>query len=262
MALTAGVLSQLAVSSTTAKLASTAASGGTGPYTQQWYRDTVSGFTPGVGNLIAGATALSLDDSGLIPNTSYFYKVVYTDTFDASTVTSLQLAVASAAPTLNPNQFAQKEYLGVLDLRLNMNTISVQIDLAQSGALYGGQAVKLVDSVGGVPKVVAVVDADPGELVYGFLNYDPKTIAFVAGAYAEMSMAGNAMYLYATAAISRGALVQLDFATVGGVKTAAASLQFAAGAAQNVVGWAIDKATAPGQLVRVMLMTPSFIYAA
>ena len=39
MAITAGVLSLLFVDSNSAKLSATEATGGTGPYTHQWYRD-------------------------------------------------------------------------------------------------------------------------------------------------------------------------------------------------------------------------------
>jgi hypothetical protein len=48
------------VTATTITASATAASGTTGPYTNQWYASTVSGFTPGAGNIIAGATGLNL----------------------------------------------------------------------------------------------------------------------------------------------------------------------------------------------------------
>lgn len=250
MTVTAGALTQLAVTDTTASLSSAAATAGTGPYTYQWYRSTTSGFTPGGGNIIAGATALTLDDTGLIPNTQYYYKVVATDTGASNaTSTSAQLAVATAAPSMSPNSFAQSPYLGMIDLRFPYNSVSVQIDASQATALYAGSAVKMVDSADGVPKVVGC-SAESDE-VLGFINFDIKTVQFLAGAPAEISMAGNVMFLYATAAISRGAQVQLDLSTNGGVKTAADS-------GDCIVGWAYDKATAAGQLIRVFLKTPSF----
>lgn len=251
MAVTAGALSQTSVGPTSAVLASEAATGGTGPYTYQWYRSQTSGFTPGGGNIISGATDLTLSQSGLIPNTTYYYKVVATDTGDSNaTDESAQLTVVTSAPALSPNQFAQSEYLGVIDMRFPYNSVSVQIDASQAAALYAGSAVKMVDSAGGVPKVVGC-SADSDE-VLGFINFDIKTVQFLAGAQAEISMGGNVMYLYSTGAIARGAQVVLTLTTNGGVAAATGS------SAKRIVGWAYDKATAAGELIRVFLKTPSF----
>lgn len=58
-------------------------SGGTSPYTVQLYRSTVSGFTPGVENLISGVSitglTITVSDSTATPGITYFYKVVVTD---------------------------------------------------------------------------------------------------------------------------------------------------------------------------------------
>lgn len=254
MSLAAGALSQVSVTSTSASLVSAAATGGTAPYMYQWYRSTVSGFSPGGGNIIAGATSLTLNDSGLIPNTSYFYEVVVIDSAGSpATADSAQLPVVTMPAVQNPNQFAQTAFLGVLDLRFNYDTVSAQIDVSQSGGLYAGQAVKVVDSADGIPKVVAC--AANSDQVFGFINFDVKTIQFFAGTNCELSQAGNVIYLYATTAIARGARVQLDLSTVGGV----AALVGSSGA--NVVGYAFDKAAAPGALIRVKLNTPSFLAA-
>lgn len=255
MTLTAGALSQTAVTATTAALASAVATGGTGPYTYQWYRSTTSGFTPGGGNIISGADSLTLDDSGLIPNTTYYYKVVATDTGNSNaTVTSSQLTVVTAVPSQSPNQFAQTVLLGMIDLRFNPSTVSVMVASTQSTALYAGSAVKMVDSADGVPKVVGC-SADSDE-VLGFINYDVKTAQFLAGMPAEISMDGNVMYLYATAAIARGAQVCLDLTTNGGVRAKADATS-----GDKVVGWAYDKATTAGALIRVWVKTPSFAVA-
>lgn len=252
MSITAGTLSQVSVASTTASLLATAATGGTGPYTYQWYRSTTTGFSPGGGNIIAGATALALSDTGLIPNTQYYYKVIATDTGHSNdVVTYTQLSVATAAPVLNPNQFAQSPYLGMIDLRFDYNTVSVQIDASQATALYAGSAVKIVDSADGVPKVVGC--AANSDEVFGFINFDIKTVQFLAGVPAEISQAGNVMYLYATGAIARGVQVSLDLTTNGGVRSAATHT------GDDIVGWAYDKATAAGQLIRIRLSVPSFL---
>ena len=88
--LTAGIVYGVSRIGTTANLASTAASGGTGPYTYQWHRSTVSGFTPGGGDALAGQTALTLADTGLTAGTTYYYVLVATDTGTSATINSAQ----------------------------------------------------------------------------------------------------------------------------------------------------------------------------
>lgn len=252
MATTAGALSQLAVFGTTAQLSSAAATGGTAPYTYQWYRSTTTGFSPGGGNILTGQTALTLNDSGLVPNTVYYYKVVATDS-GAVASTSSQLAVTTTPMTLSQNQFAQSELLGAVDMAYNTGTFSVVIDASQSTALYAGSAVKMVNSSGGVPKVVGC-SANSDE-VFGFINYDLKTVAFLALSRAEVSTAGNVQYLFATAAIARGAQVQLDVSSPGCVTAVVSS------SGADVVGYALDQAAGYGALIRVKLNTPSFLKA-
>lgn len=252
MSLGVGPISQLSVSDTKAALSCVAGSGGTGPYTYQWYRSTTSGFSPGAGNIIAGATALTLNDSGLIPNTQYYYVVVVTDTGNGNaTANSAQFALTTAPQSLSPNQFAQVPLVGMIDMRFPYNTVSVQIDASQATPLYAGAAVKIVDSADGVPKVVGC--AANSDEVMGFINFDIKTVQFVAGSMAEISMAGNVMYLMATGAISRGVQVSLDLTTMGGVRAASGHT------GDDIVGWAYDKAAAAGTPIRVFLKTPSFL---
>jgi len=254
MSLTAGALSQSSVLSNSAVLSSAVATSGTAPYSYQWYQSTVNGFTPGGGNLVSGATALTQSFSGLIPNTTYYYKVIVTDSAGSpATATSSQLTVVTTAQQLSPNQFAQSNIAGMVDLRFPYNSVAVQIDASQSGSLYAGSAVKMVDSADGIPKVVGC-SANSDE-VLGFINFDIKTVAFIAGAAAEISMSGNVMYLYATAAIARGAQVQLDISSPACVTAVVAS------SGADIVGWAYDKASAAGALIRVFLKTPSFLKA-
>lgn len=248
-ALVAGALSKVSVGQTTASLSAGAASGGTGPYTYQWYRSTTSGFTPGVGNIISGATSLSLSDTGLLPGTTYYYKVVSTDAVPA-TVESTQLVVITA-PAQNINQFSMASILGMLDQRFNYNTMSCEVDASESGTLYAGTAVKMYDSAGGVPKVVKC--SANSDVVMGFVNYSIKDQSFVAGQKLEISQNGNVMYLISTGAIARGAKVTLDLIYVGGVASA--------NSGDQIVGWAMDKATAAGQLIRVKITSPTFTVA-
>lgn len=249
MSIAAGALSQVSVAGQSAQLASAVATGGTAPYTYQWYRSTTTGFSPGGGNIIAGATSLTLNDSGLIPNTPYFYVVVATDAV-AATANSTQLAVTTTPQSLSQNQFQQNPLLGQIDMRFPYNTISVQIDSSQATPLYAGSAVKMVDSAGGAPKVIGCT-ADSDE-VLGFINFDIKSISFVAGQPCEISMAGNVVFLFATGAIGRGKQVALDSTSPGAVQLAFGDT------GDDIVGWALDKASAYGDMIRVHLTTPSF----
>lgn len=96
-ALTLGAVTTTTVAPTSITLACTA-SGGTGTLTYQWYRSTTADLTPGAGNLLAGQTALALADTGLTPNTLYFYKLRVTDSL-AVTATTGQYAVSTTADT-------------------------------------------------------------------------------------------------------------------------------------------------------------------
>lgn len=251
MGFTAGALSLVSKTDTKATVSSAVAVSGTTPYSYQWYRSTTSGFSPGGGNILTGKTSLLLQDSGLIPNTIYYYKVVATDSAATPlTATSSQLAVTTDSQTQSQNAFTETSIRGMLDLKFNANTVSVQIDASETGTLYAGSPVKMYDSSGGVPKVVAC-SADTDE-VLGFINYDIKSRSFVAGDLCEISMSGNVMYLYATGAIARGVQVCLNLAD-NGVKAVSGS------GGEDIVGWAYDKASAQGDLIRVFIKTPSFL---
>lgn len=257
MALTPGILSFLQVNAASVLVSATKPSTGTAPFSYQFYRSTVSGFTPAPGNAVgdpieSSADSVSFNDTGLVPGTLYYYDCIATeDGVSPDTAEYVAVSTTTLPPTQNPNQFAQQPYLGMIDLRFPYNSVSVLIDASQATDLYPGSPVKMVDSTGGVPKVVGAADDDADLL--GYINYDIKAVAFSAGMPAEVSMGGNVMYLYATAAVARGVRVVSESAvTRGGVTPATGSTGSA------IVGWAYDKATAAGQIIRVFLKTPSF----
>jgi hypothetical protein len=95
-----------------------------------------------------------------------------------------------------------------------------------------------------VPKVVAC--AANADNCAGFISgTSMKDQTFAAGQAVEIGGPGTCIYLYATSAVSRGAQVQLDVASPASVTALVGSSDAA------VVGWAYDKATAYGQLIRV-----------
>lgn len=254
MAIAIGSISKVSVGASSVNLSVAAATGGTAPITYQWYQSKTTGFTPGSATLISGATSLSVAVSGLTPSTQYYFEVVATDA-SAVTASSAQLSVATVAASPNPNQFALAPYLGMLDLRFNGNTIAAQLDisLGASATLVGGQAVKFTITPAGLPQVIPCVAAS--DACCGFVNYDIKSAVFLPGNALEISMAGNVMYLQATAAINRGQfLTQLPSAvaggTIGGVVPVTGSSGF------PIIGYALDSVVS-GSLVRVMLTTPA-----
>lgn len=251
MAVTAGTITKVQAQSDKLIMTCSAATAGTGPYTYQWYMSTTSGFSPGGGNIVAGATSLTETFDGLIPGTTYYFKVIATDTGDSNvTSTSAQAGAVTSPPAMSPNQFAEEPLLGMVDLATNFNTIAAQVDASETGTLYAGSPVKVVDSAGGVPKVIAITAVT--DEVFGYINYDIKSRSFVAGSMCEISQQGNVMFLYAGAAIARGVRVVPTLITNGGVVAASGS------GGERIVGFALDKASAAGDVIRVKLLCPSF----
>jgi hypothetical protein len=153
---------------------------------------------------------------------------------------------------LNINQFAQTPVKGQLDLSVGVKQVlSCQVDTSSAGSLVNGQAVKLVDVKGGIPNVVeCAADSDN---VFGFIVYDIKDKAFNAGDKVEIAFArGSVMYMEASAAIVPYAKVAI---VISGQKVVTAST------GKMIVGYAIDKAAASGELIRVMIDLPGAISA-
>lgn len=151
---------------------------------------------------------------------------------------------------INSNQFAQAATQGMQDLNMGVsNVISGVVDQTQSGNIIAGQAVKLVATSAGIPKVVAVTgNNDP---VLGFALYNVKNSIYskaTSNGALEIALAGTVMYMTSNAAISAQQAVQLSNSdiTVGPLS----------GTGQRV-GYAIDAATASGQLIRVQIDTPA-----
>lgn len=151
----------------------------------------------------------------------------------------------------NINQFKQSPVKGQQDMSFNSNTVSCQVASDEAVALIAGQAVKMVDSAGGVPKVTAVTD--DADDVFGFINYDVKSPNFPANARCEVSaLRDNCMIMEAGAAIGRWGEVMVS---VADKKVIAATSN------NRIVGRAYDKATADGDLIRVVIMLPGALKA-
>ena len=259
MAITAGSASLTAVTDTTATLTATAATGAIGAVTYQWYRDLTTGFSPGGGNLLTGQTALTLINTGLIPNTTYFYILEATDAGGGpATAEYTQVQVLTAPQSMSQNQFAQSSYVGMPDLRYALGTVSAMISPNQATPLYNGMAVMVDTAItqtgsNRIPQVIGCT-ANANSAA-GFILYDIKSLAYNAGDRFEMCTTEGVLYLWSTTAIIPFTQVTLDVTTGGGVGQAVG----ASGA--NIVGWAFDGASAAGQLIRVHVQTPTFQFA-
>lgn len=255
LAIGAPVLSN--VQATSLLITTPAATGGTGPYTYAFYRSTVSGFSAGSGNIIRATTAppagLTFQDTGLTPGTIYYYKTIVTDTGNSdATATSSNGTATTGAMSLSQNQFSQSPFLGTVDQALDYNTLAVQIDASQSGALVAGAAVKYATTAGGLPKVVGCTAASDAAI--GFLNFSIKDQSFPAGKAASVSSQGNVIYLYAALAINRGQMVtSLPAGTVGGCNGGVVPATGSSGF--PIVGQAMDT-VAIGQLCRIQIIAP------
>lgn len=97
--LASGTASASSITSTTATLTVGVATGGTSPYTYQWYRSSSPGFTPGGGNILSGQTSTTHNATGLTASTTYYYKCVVTDNV-AATATSNEVTVTTSGAGL------------------------------------------------------------------------------------------------------------------------------------------------------------------
>lgn len=244
MAVTAGALSSSKVQAIRALITSAAASGGTGPYTYQLHKSKSSGFTPSGATEIAGATALSNMVENLDPSSTYYFKMVATDTGagNAQSISS-QLAVVTS-PGQSQNQFSQNALAGQLDLKVGpTNVISAQIDQSSAGGLRVAQAVKIMAASRGLPKVVECAANDDD--VFGFIIFQAKDQVRNQGDMVEIARKGSIIHLVAVGAVAAGEKVTLDLSYVGGVASA--------NSGDRIVGRAIEKASGAGELVRVEL---------
>lgn len=263
MSLTAGVLSLVKAFSNSAQMVSTPASGGTGPYTAQWYKSFTNGFSANASTLIPGATSLNFTDTQLLPATDYYYKVIFTDTGNGNaTVTSAQLTTLTVAGNpVEMNQIQQTCILGQVDQPQNPNTTSVTIDSSYGGApIVAGTAVKAVNPTGvtaggglnTIPHVVPVTANT--DIVLGFIQYNAKFQTFGAGMNCEISKTGNVQYQMATANGNANDAMQLDVTIPGGLTSAVGS------SGATICGNAIDQPVV-GQLFRLAVSVQPHITA-
>ena len=148
--------------------------------------------------------------------------------------------------TLNSNQFDIEAVQGQVDLQaVGGNVLTCQIDSAETATLVAGEAVSIVDNAGGVPKVEQL-SADTVE-PFGFILRNLKDSSFVADNRVEIGRVNTVVFMTAGAAIARGANVEYDVSEIKVITSAGIN---------PICGFALDKAAADGDLIRVWIKEP------
>jgi len=148
--------------------------------------------------------------------------------------------------SLNQNQFVEIPIKGQIDLNFNNMLLSCIVDSTAAADLVPGQAVVMVDSAGGVPKVKEI--AANSDDIFGFVAYTQKDQSFPVGAKVEICFfRGAVMIMEALSAISRNAQLAV---VISGNKVAEID------SGQTIIGRALDSAAADGDLIRVLIDLP------
>lgn len=151
--------------------------------------------------------------------------------------------------SLNSNQFGMIAVVGDLDLKFAGSVITARVSANTAGgtALIAGQAVKIEDADGGVPPVLALTANT--DSTFGYVIRTLKDQTFPTGAAVEIAMAGSVINKVAGAAIARGAKLENVYTTNKVITNAGTN---------PVCGFALDKAAADGDIIRVYVLTPGF----
>lgn len=140
----------------------------------------------------------------------------------------------------NMNQFSQGTVKGQVMGIPTPATLSAQVTTGGT-TVYPGYAVKLVD---GVANTILVNAAAATDDIFGFVVFNPKKSSFAALDALEVALPGTVIILEAGASIARGQTI--EYVASGGKVTGYAGTN-------TPCGVALDKATASGQLIRVLV---------
>ena len=147
--------------------------------------------------------------------------------------------------TQSLNQIRPTSEKGMLDLAINWNLFDCRIDPASVADLSNanGFAVKIVD-VAGKSIIVDLATAATDD-IFGFIPYEVKTNTYAAGDFLRVASLFGVMKMEASAAIARGADLEI---LPAGNKVVTQSTG-------TSIGRALDKAAADGDLIRVLIKT-------
>lgn len=147
---------------------------------------------------------------------------------------------------MNLNQFSQTPIKGDSATKVNLNTLSVQVDPDSVAMLLPGDAVVLVTADGNTIIVDKAVATDNP---FGYVFYSIKKDHFTAGDAMEIGLVGAIMYVQAQGSIDRGGNVEYlpsSDLTIGPRVKAAAGVN-------PESGLALDNA-ADGDILRMIVL--------
>lgn len=147
------------------------------------------------------------------------------------------------------NVFAPTEEIkGRKVLPANTESFSGIIDASVEGSVVPATPMKIVATSAKLPHFAPATAEDK---IVGFLEWNVIRSGYAAGEPCQVSPDTNVMYMEASGEINAGANVTMDSFSNITIKTAAA----ASGddPADPVIGYALEAATAAGQLIRVKI---------
>jgi hypothetical protein len=128
----------------------------------------------------------------------------------------------------------------------NVTTAMVDTSVTAGTTLVPGQPVKQLTTSNGIPKMIPL--AANTDKTAGFIAYDPKDGGYLPGKPFELAMSGAVMFMTSGAAIVSGASLEVVYTT---------NTVITNGGTNQVIGTALDAATASGQLIRVKIKLPT-----
>lgn len=142
------------------------------------------------------------------------------------------------------NVFAPTEEIkGRKVLPANTESFSGMIGASVEGNVVPGTPMKIVATSAKLPHFAPA--ASDSDNIVGFLEWNVIRSAYVAGTPCQVSPDTNVMYMEASGEINAGANVAMDSYSNITVK--------AAGAGDKIIGYALESASASGQLIRVKI---------
>jgi hypothetical protein len=149
-----------------------------------------------------------------------------------NTVNQFQLAREKG--TISPSSAAENVYY-------------CRVDASEAGTLVAGSAVKIKDVVGKqiIVEAVAAISDD----IFGFVVYNVKKSDYVANDVLNVATDNTVIMMEAGAAIAGGVYLQY---TITGAKVITAATVGA-----RIIGKALNKAAADGDLIPVLTKTPT-----
>lgn len=148
---------------------------------------------------------------------------------------------------LSQNQFTMSTLKGTLDSGTSLTCQYHSADPAD--AIAAGEFVMLADVASSLAPAVSVVKkgVDRASPYLGLVLTNPLKAAWLPGDKLEVAILGTIAMVEAASAIASGASLGYDPAQPGKV--------IGAGPGESVVGIAMEKASAAGQLIRCLVLT-------